>query len=303
MLASVRSRLANLAKESGQNFEDALYSYAIERFLYRFAQSRHQDNFVLKGGQVFAAWGVPLGRPTRDIDLRAYTHNAIENLEQIVREVCVQPVEADGLIFNPNTVRGEEIREDADYQGVRILFWGKLGNARIWMQVDIGFSDEITPADIPVNYPTLLGMPAPRLRGYPPETVIAEKLQAMVYFGEINSRMKDFYDIWLLSQRFDFEGDTLRVAITTTFRNRETPIPVETPPALTNDFATHKQEMWKTGFLGKFMPDPGELGDFQQVISKLRSFLLPLLNAAATGEAFNQYWMAGGDWRQNSETF
>jgi hypothetical protein len=143
----------------------------------------------------------------------------------------------------------------------------------------------------------LLDLPPPLLRGYPPETVIAEKLQAMVYLGEINSRMKDFYDIWLLSHWFDFDGVTLQKAITVTFQKRNTPIPLEVPAALSDDFAIHKQSMWNRGFLAKFLPDPGELTSFQQVVSQLRTFLLPPLQATAANKSFRRIWKAGGTWQ------
>jgi len=142
----------------------------------------------------------------------------------------------------------------------------------------------------------MLGLPVPVLLGYPPETVIAEKLQAMVYLGEINSRMKDYYDIWLLNHQCDFDGATLQKAIIATFQKRATPIPKEMPAALSDEFAIGKQPLWK-GFLAKFPSDPGEITSFQQVMSQLRTFLLPLLQATATGSVFDWIWKAGGTWQ------
>ena len=191
LVASIRARLQNMARENGLNLEDLLYRYAIERFLYRLSQSNYQNYFVLKGGQVFAAWGISLGRPTRDIDLFGMAADTVENLIQIVKEICKQAVEPDGMVFDLETVIGQAIEENADTPGVRLNFRSRLGNARIRMQMDIGFSDVITPEVAMVNLPTLLDMPVPHLLLYPLETVIAEKLQAMVYLGEINSRMKD----------------------------------------------------------------------------------------------------------------
>jgi hypothetical protein len=297
LVVSLRDCLSNEAHKKGQNFEELLYHYAIRGFLDRLAHSPYRDRFVLKGGQVFAAWGVALCRPTRDIDLRGYLDNSVESMIQVMKEICHQPVEPpDGLVFASDQVTGEEIRDDADNQGIRILFRGYLGKSPIRMQIDIGFSDEITPETVWVNYPSVLGFPSPRLHGYPPETVIAEKLQAIVYLGEVNSRMKDFYDIWLLSRRFDFEGETLQKAITVTFQKRKTPIPSEIPMALRDEFAIQKQSMWVTGFLSKFMPEPGELHNFQQVVGQLRRFIMPLLKAIKAKEVFKKSWKAGSPW-------
>jgi len=207
------------------------------------------------------------------------------------------------LVFDPQSVNGLEIHEDADYAGIRILFWARLGKSRIRMQVDVNFSDEITPTDMEVEYPTLLlEMPVPLLRGYPPETVIAEKLQAMVYLGEINSRMKDFYDILLLSQSFDFDGVLLQKAIETTFRNRNTPLPLKIPPALTDQFALQKQSMWETGFLRKFLSDLGKLANFAWVVHRLKMFLWPPLSASSKGKAFNQFWKADKRWSSKPDS-
>lgn len=296
LVVSIRTRLQNLARDSGQNLEEFFYRYAIERFLYRLSQSRYQDFFVLKGGQVFAAWGVSLGRPTRDIDLYGTTRSTVENLIQMVKEICDQVIEPDGMVFDSETLIGQVIEENIDTPGVRLNFWSMLGNARVRMQMDIDFSDVITPQAVLSNIPTLLGMPAPRMLLYPPETVIAEKLQAMVYLAEINSRMKDFYDIWLLSRRFDFDGVILQKAIVATFHHRKTPISLETPIALTDQFAAQKQNQWGSGFLRKLLTDPGELIDFHKVINDLHNFLNPPLIAAASGEIFDQVWKAGTSW-------
>jgi hypothetical protein len=294
LVESIRDRITHEAHKKGQNVGELIERYAFRGFLDRLSRSPYRDSFVLKGGQVIIAWGVPLGRPTRDIDLRGYVENSVESIVQIVKEICQQPVEPpDALVFDPELVTGEVIQEDAYYQGVRVLFRGKLGNSPVRMQIDISFFDVITPSDILVSYPSMLGLPAPRLRGYPPETVIAEKFQAMVYLGEINSRMRDFYDIWLLSRQCDFDGATLQKAIIATFQKRATSIPIEMPAALSDEFAIEKQRLWK-GFLAKFPSDPGEITSFQQIMSQLRTFLLPLLQATVTNRLFKLSWKAGG---------
>lgn len=295
LAAFIQARLRNLSKATGQNVDDLLYYFAIERFLYRLAQSSYCRNFILKGAFVFLAWGIPLGRPTRDIDLRGYVENSVEHLVEVMKEICSQPVEPDGVFFDPDSVTGQSIIQAADYQGVRIGFIGRLGKSRIRMQIDTGFSDVITPDPMLLRFPTLLGMPAPELRGYPPETVIAEKLQSMIYLGEINSRMKDFYDLWVLSQRFDFEGTTLQKAIMRTFEARNASIPIEVPMALTDPFALEKQTMW-TRFLRKFSGDENTTGEFQDIIRILREFLLQPIQAAAQGVIFNARWNSRRGW-------
>jgi predicted nucleotidyltransferase component of viral defense system len=176
-----------------------LQYYVIERFLYRLSQSRYRHKFLLKGALIFLAWGMTQYRPTRDIDLLGYTSNDIGKLVGIIQEICSLPVPEDGLIFEPQSVQGERITEDADYEGVRVRFQAHVGSSRLHLQIDVGFADVVSPEPQSLNYPTLLSMPAPELRGYPPESVVAEKLQAMVFLGTINSRMKDFYDLWMLA--------------------------------------------------------------------------------------------------------
>ena len=181
--ASIRQRLQNKARQQGQRFDDLLQYYAIERFLYRLAQSSHRDTFVLKGALIFLTWGTPFARSTRDVDLLAYTDNSIAHVVKVMREICQQPVVEDGMRFEANSVKGETTREQAEYQGVRVKFLGWLENARVNMQIDLGFADVVTPKPKLVTYPVLLELPPPKLRGYPPETVIAEKLQAMIFLG------------------------------------------------------------------------------------------------------------------------
>lgn len=179
VIASVHARLLNIAKASHRPFSDLLQYYAIERFLYRLSQSPYQAQFILKGALIFVAWGAPMSRSTRDIDLLGYGNKQLEHLTMIMKAVCTNEVINDGLIFDSNSVQSEPIREQANYDGVRVKLTAKLGEARIPMQIDIGFGDAIVPAPTPVEYPTLLDLPAPKLRGYTKETVIAEKYHAL----------------------------------------------------------------------------------------------------------------------------
>jgi predicted nucleotidyltransferase component of viral defense system len=204
--ASTHQRILNQAKESGRPFNELLQYFAMERFLYRLSQSGYVDSFILKGALLFRVWTVPDSRATRDIDLLAFVDNSNDVLVEIVKNVITTSVPDDGLIFDPRSVEAERIKEDADYEGIRLRFNGLLGKARIRMQIDVGFGDVVHPAAIECHFPTLLDHPAPVLRGYPPETVVSEKVEAMIHLAGLNSRMKDFYDVWRLSQQQAFDG-------------------------------------------------------------------------------------------------
>ncbi len=294
--ASVRQRLQNVARKTNRPFQEILEYFAMERFLYRLANSKHASRFVLKGALMFRAWNAPTSRPTRDIDLLGRMDSKVTTVVPVFKDVCNQTVEPDGLIFHADSVAGQAIKEDADYAGIRVTFRATLQNSRIAMQIDIGFGDVLTPAAVATEYPTILDLPAPRLNGYCRETVVAEKFEAMVKLGLVNSRMKDFYDIWLLSQQFDFDGSVLSNAIARTFARRKTQI-VAAPTALTEVFAndTQKQTQWRA-FLRKsrLTDSPAVLPD---VITLLAPFLLPVAQAIVVGLAFNQTWKAPGPWQ------
>jgi hypothetical protein len=292
--ASIHQRLLNQARASSRPFDELLRYYAIERFLYRLSQSTYRDRFVLKGALIFAAWGAPLGRSTRDVDLLAYTGNAIGEVVAVFKAICAQSVEADGMAFDPATVGGESITEHPEYQGVRVRFQGHLGNARIRMQIDLGFGDVITPHADWVEYPNLLGLPRPVLRGYPRETVVAEKTQALVRLGTLNSRMMDFYDLWLLVRQFDFDGRALSEAIIGTMAHRNTSLPTELPEALADEFGQSKQDQWQA-----FLRTAGVAEAPQNlvvVLEELRGFLLPVLLTVSHGQPMHGIWRAPGPW-------
>ncbi len=251
----------------------------MERLLYRLSQSKYRDRFILKGALLFEVWTAPSHRPTRDIDLLGNRVETQAETRRIVQEICIQPVEDDGLVFQAESVRVLPIREDQGYEGLRVRCRAQLMNIRIPVQVDIGYGDPVTPAPINLTYPTLLDFPAPALRAYPPETVIAEKFHAMVRFGIVNSRMKDFFDVWTLSRQFRFDGESLGNAIEATFKSLKTDLPASAPPALSAEFAEDpaKKTQWRA-FLTKNRLDPGG-ASLEDVIADLRKFLVPVVRA------------------------
>jgi predicted nucleotidyltransferase component of viral defense system len=227
LAACVRQRLLNQSRAQSRPFQELLQYFAMERFLYRLAKSPYADRFILKGALLLTAWRAPLSRPTMDIDLAGQTNNQLDHIKEVVGTVCELGVDPDGVQFNRAPIEVSRIKEDADYEGVRVQFDATLAKARIPMQLDIGFGDVITPGPTEIEYPTLLNFPAPVLRAYPRETVVAEKLEALTALGLLNSRMKDFYDLALLSRMYEFEGQRLSEAVSATFRHRGTAIEPE----------------------------------------------------------------------------
>jgi hypothetical protein len=266
----------------------------MERFLYRLGTSPVVDRFVLKGALLLTAWKAPLTRPTMDIDLAGRTSNELEHIAGVVRAVCTVDTEPDGIEFHPASVEAARIKEGADYEGVRVAFTGTLARARIPMQIDIGFGDAIVPAPTRLEYPTLLDFPAPVLLAYPKETVVAEKLEALTKLGLLNSRMKDYYDLALLSRMYSFSGALLVEAVRATFGRRETPIETE-PIGLTgayyNDPARSVQ--WRAFLRRSRFTEQRD--DLAHLISDVRRFAMPLL-AAAADDALLSHWPAGGPW-------
>ena len=242
MAASVRDRLMQLSRARKEDFNLVLIRYAMERLLYRLSRSMHESTFILKGAILFTVWSGHPHRATKDIDLLGTGEPDLGRLAQIFRDVCSLSVEDDGIVFEATSVTAARIKEDADYEGVRVRLTGKLGSARLDLQVDIGFGDAVTPTPKTIDFPVLLGSPAPRLRAYPRETVVAEKFEAMVQLGIANSRMKDFFDLSFLARTFEFDGTVLTKAIVATFARRGTSIPVEEPLAFTKTFAEDPQK-------------------------------------------------------------
>ncbi len=294
---SVHDRLLNLAHRDQQPYDLVLVRYALERLLYRLSTSEYHSRFVLKGAFLFAAWREAVLRPTRDMDLLGYGSPTIATLTQVFRALCAVDAPNDGLEFLETSVRGEDIREGNVYHGIRIRLTARLVSALIPLQVDIGFGDAITPPAEELNFPTLLDFPAPRVLAYPKPVVVAEKFEALVTLGLANSRLKDFYDLWMLAQHSAFKGEVLSQALRATFGRRQVPLPVEAPLALTSVFsADHVKQMQWAAFLRKSrLAAPGL--SLEELIVFLHGFLLPHAQAAAQGAPYPATWPAGGPWQ------
>lgn len=294
--ASVRQRLLTKSREEQRPFQELLQYFAMERFLYRLSQSPHSGCFTLKGALMLWAMQGLNSRPTRDIDMLGQTSNEPEAILAQVRDIVAVEVVDDGLRFDPDTLAANTITEDADYQGLRVTFTGFLDNARIPMQLDIGFGDPVFPFPSWLEFPVLLEFPAARIQCYPPESSIAEKFQAMVNLGELNSRMKDFYDIWLLSRQHEFRLDTLWGAIESTFRRRETEIPETNPFSAV--FVDSKQPQWQA-FRRRLGQDHVPEA-FSEVVEAVVEFLSPVLAGTAV-DTPRYIWRPPGPWSRQAD--
>jgi predicted nucleotidyltransferase component of viral defense system len=275
LAASVQARLLNIAKAEGRDFGQVLTKFSLERLLYRLSKSKHADSFLLKGALLFDLWfDVPL-RPTRDIDLLGFGLAELPHVMGVFDDLCQMSVE-DGVVFLADSIKAAEIRKEANYAGIRVSMVALLGNARTAIQVDIGYGDAVTPAPETATYPVLLeDLPAPQLRVYPRYTVVAEKVETIATLGIANSRMKDYFDLWVLRQQGEFDSEVLRLAIAATFARRERPLPSQVPVGLSDAFAAdlQKQRQWQA-FLKKNQLEQTELA---VVVQALRDWLHPLL--------------------------
>ena len=296
LAASVRARLLNRAHAQGEDFNYLLTRYANERLLYRLARSPHRERFVLKGAALFDVWGDWSHRASRDVDLLGLSDESAERMRLVFRDLAALDVAPDGIEFYAGSVSVEPIRERQDYGGYRVKLLARLGTARLSLQVDIGFGDAVTPEIVEAEYPTLLAFPAPRLRMYPRETVVAEKFEALVRLGTANTRLKDFLDLWEMAQSFDFDGESLASAVDATFKRRRTPLPAGTPVGLSPEFAADDQRRRQWSALVSRAGGSGPV-EFESAVATLRRFLLPPASAAAGGPRFARTWAAGGDWR------
>lgn len=293
---SVQARLVQHAKQVGIDPNVVFARYACERLLYRLSASAHADRFVLKGALLLLVWLDETLRPTRDVDLLGFGALDAESLRTLFGELCELPVEPDGLEFDVASLRVNSIRIEDPYGGQRVEMTARLGKSRIRVQVDVGIGDATVPAPQWIEYPSLLALPRPRLRAYHPETAIAEKLHAMVVLGGANSRMKDFFDVFVLASRKSFERRVLSEAIANTFARRATAVPAEPPIALTPAFAAlpGKRAQWDA-FSRRLLaatPTP----DLTTVIETIAEFAGPIFRAVAQEDSTGGHWAPGGPW-------
>jgi hypothetical protein len=296
LAASVRQRLMNHARSHGEPFQTVLSYYAMERLLYRLSRSPEAERFVLKGALLFLLWSETLHRATRDIDLLGSGDPSAATHADVFRSLCDLPVPDDGIAFLKETVKSAANREDSIYSGIRVTLTGRLEQALIPVQVDIGFGDAVFPLPEVAQYPVILDFPVPLVRIYPRETVIAEKLHTLVLLDISNSRMKDFFDLYTLGMRFPFYGGRLAEAIRTTFERRATIIPSSTPIGLSAEFAGDdaKNVQW-SAFL-KRQPLAGGAPSLADAVRFIAGFLRPALDAAHEPRTFADYWQPGGPW-------
>jgi len=293
--ASVRQRLLNQSRAQNRPFQELLQYFAMERFLYRLANSPYADRFILKGALLLTAWRAPASRPTMDIDLAGRTNNQLDHIKEVVTAVCDVATDPDGIEFNRDSIEVSRIKEDADYEGVRVRFHATLARARVPMQLDIGFGDIITPGPMEIEYPTMLDFPAPILRAYPKETVVAEKLEALTALGLLNSRVKDYYDLALLSRMYPFNGQHLTDAIVATFRHRGTAIGAE-PIGLTQAYCDDPARALQWRAFVRRSRFAEEAGDLTRLLDEIKPFVLPVLSKIADNSPFNARWNPGGPW-------
>lgn len=282
--------------KNGEDFNALLVRYAIERMLFRISESKHAKRFVLKGAMLFALWKETPHRVTRDLDLLGFGESSTEELQKVFAEICAQTVPDDGVIFDPKSVKAEPIRAQEFYVGVRVDVQGKIGNARTPIQIDVGFGDATAVDPVDVEFPTILDMPAPKVRAYRMESALAEKYEATVTLGIANTRMKDYFDFWFLGTNFDFDGQELADSIRATFERRGKVLPAETPLGLSDAFAkdASRQAVWKA-FLKKSVKTDLSL-TLEAVVSFAASFLMPPATAVAKNKRFTRQWKAGGPW-------
>lgn len=290
--AAVRARLLARSRSEGADFQMLLTRYALERLLYRLSVSRHRERFILKGAMLFAAWVDDPFRPTRDIDLLGVGDSEIESIVRIFKSICGQEVVDDGVVFDGAALNATMIRSEKKYGGVRIRTNAIIDKARVAIQIDVGFGDAVTPGPIALDYPVLLGGPKPNLLGYPVETVVAEKFEALVSLGIANTRLKDFYDLWMIANTFEFDSRVLSEAIARTFARRNTVMPVGILPGLSHEFALARAAQWRAFLTREQMADVPI--SISTVTVDLARFLLPLVDGSMS-EA--QIWRFGGPWR------
>lgn len=282
---SVAVRLLQRARAQAEDYEYLLLRYGAERLLYRLSRSDAADRFLLKGASLFLVWNGYSYRPTRDIDLLGYGSPDPADLATLFKALCLEDLShEDGLVFLPDSVRAERIKEEQDYEGVRIRLRALLQNARIDLQIDIGFGDCVSPNATMAEFPPLLDAPAPRLRVYPKETAFAEKLQTIVARGLANSRLKDYLDLWMLS-RSGIGEESLAKAVQSTFAHRGTAIPRDVPPGLSPAYAQNPDRVKQWAALLRRVNVAACPSSLEAVLSELALYVMPVFARAGAKQA------------------
>lgn len=292
--ASVRARLLNEAKASGDSYDQLLQYFAIERFLYRLSKTEWAERLIVKGAIMLRAWGTPLGRPTRDIDFLGNIDNSPESVERAVRQCLAVEYPEDGLVFDQNVEAGE-INVMDRYPGIRVVVRGNLDGGKFKLQLDIGIDDAVVPDPEWVEYPTLLDLDAPRVLAYQPVTAFAEKFETIVARGLANSRLRDYYDLWLLPTLLSYAGSELSAALVATFDHRGTLLPREVPPGLSSVFFGDpaRQAAWRSFLSTRRVAAPAELSE---VCTAISNFIMPAAAAAAEDASFSLRWDPSSGW-------
>jgi len=297
MAESVRTRLLNLRTKTGDDYNELLVRFCLERLLYRLSISAHRERFILKGAMLFALWQGFMHRRTRDLDLLGFGDPTPESVAAVFREIISLSVPVDdGIVFDTATVEAATIKAQDEYVGARVKLCAFIGKARIWLQIDVGYGDSITPEPLERPYPGLLDFPQAMLRCYAPETALAEKFEAVVNLGLVNSRMKDYFDFWTIGHQFPFDGAVMADTIRHTFAKRGTPIPSSAPAGLSESFwsDSSRQIAWRAFWKKSVVQNP--MLDLETVVSFAASLLLPPAAAAAQGQPFTTSWKPGGPW-------
>jgi predicted nucleotidyltransferase component of viral defense system len=297
LAASIAARLLNRAKETGDDHQNLLASYCLERFLYRLGASNCRDRYVLKGAMLLRLWSDRPYRATRDLDLLRRGDGDFAAIREDLRAILATPVPPDAVDFDGRRISVEAIRPEDEYAGTRATLHARCGSARLTLQIDMGLGDAVWPAAQTCAYPTLLDFPAPDLLAYPREAVVAEKLEALVVLGDRNSRIKDFFDLHHLASRFEFDRATLSEAVRRTFERRGTPIPAEDPIGLTHLYWENPSRPAQVrAFARRARLDVPEKPE-EAFMRLLHAFLAPVLEELRMGTVRSGTWSPGGPWR------
>lgn len=299
---SIQAKLLSYSHAHQENHNHTLSRYGIERLMYRLSKSPHADRFVLKGAMLFVLWLDEVHRPTKDLDLLGLGEFSADSLRTVFEDVGTLSVEDDGVEFFKERIAIEDIREAEVYQGLRVRMTGSLGGIRLNVSADVGFGDAMVPRPKKATYPVLLDLPKPKLKIYPRETVVAEKLDAIVVLGRRNSRMKDYYDLSTLARCLEFDGALLTEAIKATLDRRGRRLPTDPLPGLDDVFAQTpgKQTQWKA-FLRRTVPDQQDV-ELSEVVTALRAFLLPVLAGIRANEPFEKFWKPKRGWTRGGKS-